>query len=409
MKPRILFVTHRVPWPPDRGDRIRTWNILRFLAERADVDLACLADERVTEETRTVLERTAARLAIVPHSGHRRYLRGAISALRGRSVTEGMFQSQVLTAKLKQWGRNTSWDGVLASSSGVAQFICPQTVPQATRRWIDLIDVDSQKWLDYRQRSRWPMSLIYGLEGRRLRQLETELPRTHDRLLVVSEAERQLFESFCPANSVQAMSNGVNTRFFAPDDTVEPEPHSCVFVGVMNYLPNVDAVNWFADNVWPDVRSRFPAAVFRIVGKSPTDEVHALASRPGIEVVGPVPDVRPFLHKSSSVVVPLRIARGVQNKVLEAMACGRPVVCSPEPLKRLAIEPGVQLLQAETPQEWTDEISRLFTDADYGTQLGLAAAATVQLQHRWEACLEPMRDLTSRMDVPQTAAAEVTA
>ena len=361
MRPRVLYLTHRTPWPPDRGDRIRTWNILKFLSTRADVDLVCLADEPVSQTTRMALEKVTRRLAIVPHSGKGRYVRGALSLARGRTVTEGLFESSTLSSVIRQWAQGTTYTATLASSSGIARCLqCPE-LEGVRHSWVDLIDVDSQKLLDYSKSSRFPMSMVYALEGRRLRELEIQLAKTCDRLLVVSDAERKLLTAFCADAPVQAIGNGVDTDYFA-QATREVTPHSCCFVGVLNYLPNSDAVTWFSDNVWPKVLKSYPDAVFRIVGKSPPKEVLALNQRPGIEVIGPVPDVRPWLHQSSCVVVPLRIARGVQNKVLEAMACGRPIVCSPEPLKGLAVDPGLQLLKATSVEQWVAHISRVFSD-----------------------------------------------
>ena len=392
MKPRVLYVTHRVPWPPDRGDRIRTWNILKYLAARADVDLICLADEPVSDETRAALESVTQRLAIVPHAGKMRYIRGAISMARGRTVTEGLFESTVLSSVIRQWAMRTDYTSTLASSSGVARCLQTPALARVKHAWVDLIDVDSQKWIDYSASARFPMSKVYELEGRRLRKLERNLASSSERLLVVSEAERRLFDDFCPGAPIQAIGNGVDTEYFAPVNT-EPKPRTCVFVGVLNYLPNSDAVKWFADSVWGRVREKFPDAQFRIVGKSPTREVEALAEIPGIEVIGPVPDVRPWLNESACVVVPLRIARGVQNKVLEAMACGRPIVCSSEPLKGLAVEPGLQLMQADSINEWVDCISSVFSDSCRAEELGMAASAWVQLNHRWESCLEPLNEI----------------
>lgn len=392
MKPRVLYITHRVPWPPDRGDRIRTWNILKFLAQRAEVDLICLADEPVPGMTRTALKDVTGRLAIVPHSGKRRYLQGVLSLAAGRTATEGLFESRMLTSIVRQWSRNTDYTAAMASSSGIARYIQKPLLKSVEQVWVDLIDVDSQKWLDYSESSRFPMSAIYGLEGRRLRKLETQLAASSDRLLVVSEAERDLFTNFCPDAPIQAVGNGVDTEYFSPSRT-EVTPHSCVFVGVLNYLPNSDAVKWFCSEVWPRVQKRFPDSVFRIVGKNPTSEVQALNNLPGVEVVGPVPDVRPWLNESSCVVVPLRIARGVQNKVLEAMASGRPIVCSPAPLKGLQVESGLQLLKAETVDQWVSSISSVFEDKCRAEELGMAASAWVQLNHRWRACLEPLMDM----------------
>ena len=393
MKPRILYITHRVPWPPDRGDRIRTWNILKFLAQRAHVDLICLADEPITSETRAALEEVTRRLAFVPHTGMRRWIRGAVSLACGRTATEGLFESRIVRSVIRQWSMTSEYESALASSSGVARYVLPPVLQTHGPVWIDLIDVDSQKWLDYAHASGFPMSFVYGLEGRRLRQLETKLASASDRLLVVSEAERDLLTAFCPDADVQAVGNGVDTEYFAPA-AAETTPRSCVFVGVLNYLPNSDAVTWFSKEVWPKVRARYPDAVFRIVGKSPTPEVEALNDLPGVEVIGAVPDVRPWLHQSSCVVVPLRIARGVQNKILEAMACGRPIVCAPAPLKGLQVEPGLQLLKAETADEWVSSIGSIFDDHCRAEELGMAAGAWVQVHHRWEACLEPLIELT---------------
>lgn len=391
-RPRVLYVTHRVPFPPDRGDRIRTWNVLKFLAARADVDLACLADEPVSQQQLAELTRVSARIAVVPHSGKGRYVRGLLSMMTGRSITAGLFQNAELEQILMKWRYEQTWDAVIASSSGVAQYLFEPFVNPGARRWVDLIDVDSQKWHDYSRAARFPMNLVYRTEAWQLRSLEKRLARTCDRLLVVSDAERELFRSFCSTDRIQAIGNGVDAVHFAGCPLTPVVPRSCTFVGVMNYKPNADAALWFADNVWPILRERYPDAQFRIVGKSPTEAVMALGQRPGIHVTGSVPDVRSWLHSSSCVVVPLHIARGVQNKVLEAMAAGRPVVCSPAPLKGLQAEPGLHLLKADQVDEWVRQISRLFDDAALQQEIGMAAAAFVQLHHSWNQCLMSLEE-----------------
>lgn len=393
MTARILFVTHRVPYPPDRGDRIRTWNVLKFLAGRASVDLACLADEPASEATLQELRQVTNRLAVIPHSGRTRYVRGAISMLRGRTVTEGLFDSPALTSVIREWCSMTTYDAVLASSSGVARYLFPPCVNAGIKRWVDLIDVDSQKWLDYADAASFPMSLVYRTEGQRLRTVECRLATTCDRLLVVSEAERDLFRSFCPTDRIAAVSNGVDYEYFAPQAGTASEPHSCAFVGVMNYKPNADAAVWFAQNVWPQIRQRYADARFYVVGKSPTSEVQALNAIGGIEVTGSVPDVRPWLMRAACAVVPLQIARGVQNKVLEAMACGRPVICSPEPLKGLKAEPGVHLLRADTAVEWIAALSGVFDNKQMQHALGAAAAHWVQQHYSWNSALAMLNEL----------------
>jgi polysaccharide biosynthesis protein PslH len=396
MTARILYVTHRVPFPPDRGDRIRTWNVLKFLAGRASIDLACLADEPASDETLQQLHKVTNQLAVIPHSGSLRYVRGAISMLRGRTVTEGLFDSPTLAKVIRRWSRETKYDAVLASSSGVARYVLPPCVDADITRWVDLIDVDSQKWLDYSNAARFPISLVYRTEGRRLRDVECRLAATFDRLLVVSDAERDLFNSFCPTNRIAGVSNGVDYQYFAPQPDTVSESHSCAFVGVMNYKPNADAAIWFAENVWPRIRQRYPAAKFSIVGKSPTPEVQALQGLSGIEVTGSVPDVRPWLMRATCAVVPLQIARGVQNKVLEAMACGRPVICSPEPLKGLTAEAGVHLLKAASPDEWVSALSRVFDDKDLQNRLGTTAMQWVRTHYSWDSALVMLSELSQR-------------
>ncbi len=392
MRPRVLYVTHRVPYPPDRGDRIRTWNVLKFLASRADVDLACLADEPVSQQQLSELHRVANRLAVVPHAGKARYVRGLLSMLTGGSITAGLFHNAELEQIVKKWRYEQTWDAVIASSSGVAGYLEEPCVNPGARRWVDLIDVDSQKWRDYSAAARFPMNLVYRTEAWQLRSLEKRLARSCERLLVVSDAEKDLFRSFCPTDRIQAIGNGVDAVHFAGCAQTPVTPKSCTFVGVMNYKPNADAVLWFADHVWPLILQKYPDARFRIVGKSPTEEVIALGKRPGIQVTGLVPDVRSWLHSSSCVVVPLQIARGVQNKVLEAMAAGRPVVCSPAPLKGLHAEPGLHLLKADGVEEWVRQISRLFEDSSLQQEIGMAAAAFVQLHHSWDQCLMPLEE-----------------
>lgn len=393
MTARILYVTHRVPYPPDRGDRIRTWNILKLLAGRASMDLACLADEPASQETLQMLQGVTNQLAVIPHAGRSRYVRGAISMLRGRTVTEGLFESSALSSTIRAWSNKTKYDAVLASSSGVARYLFPPCIAADTKRWVDLTDVDSHKWLDYARVAKFPMSTVYRTEGKRLRRVEARLAETCDRLLVVSDAERDLFQAFCPTDRISTVSNGVDYEYFAPQPGAISEAHSCAFVGVMNYKPNADGAIWFAQNVWPGIRSRYVDAKFYVVGKSPTPEVQALTSIAGIEVTGSVPDVRPWLMRATCAVVPLQIARGVQNKVLEAMACGRPVICSPEPLKGLTAEPGVHLLRADNADDWIASLSRVFDDKELQQTLGVAGMKCVQQNYSWNSALALLNEL----------------
>lgn len=387
MIPPVLYLTHRVPFPPDKGDRIRNYHVLRQLARRGPVWLACLADEPVTPEVDAELKRLCERVAIVPVTGGR-WWRAGWSVLRGRSVSEGAFAESGLHRVIAEWRRESHFTAAVISASSLAPYL---KVPELADvpKVVDLVDVDSQKWSDFADAARGPKRWLYRLESRRIRELERDLPKWTRAVAMVSRAEAAVFDSFAGAGTATVAANGVDLDHFAPTLASEVA-FSATFVGAMDYLPNVDAAVWFARDVWPAIRAKFPAATFRIVGRKPTSEVQRLAGLPGVELVGQVPDVRPFVAESAVVVVPLRLARGIQNKVLEAMAMGKAVIAAPPALAALKAEPGTHLLAATTPGDWATAIGDLFGNATRREALGRAARTFVETHHHWDTCLEPL-------------------
>jgi polysaccharide biosynthesis protein PslH len=389
----LLYLVHRVPYPPDKGDRIRAFQLLRYLSRHAAVHLACLADEPVEAETLQVLRQYACRVAVVPLGRRSRWVRALGSVLRGRTVTEGAFSSPGLRAVLRDWSRDTCFDGALASASSMVPYLrlpALRDVPAV----VDLVDVDSQKWLDYAAAFRGPRAWLYGLEGRRLRRLEQALPRWARAVTLVSEAEAAIYRAGGvgeAASAARAIGNGVDLDYFQPRP--QATEASCVFVGALDYRPNVDGACWFCSEVWPHIRQRRPDAKLYLVGRRPTPAVQRLAAIAGVEVVGQVADVRPYVARAGVVVVPLRIARGVQNKVLEALAMSKPVVASPAALEGLGTEAGIHLLSAQSRTEWVETIVRLYDHPGLGQQLGGAGRRYVETCHRWDLCLEPFRPL----------------
>ena len=412
--------------------------MLRHLSQHADVSLACLADEPVSEETHCELNRLCVRVGIVPVEKRQRWVRASLSLLRGRTISEGAFQSPVLKSLLTAWGETVAFDTTLASSSAMAAYLQLPALRSANA-FVDLIDVDSQKWLDYAAASRGPKSWLYRHEGLRMRALEIGLAKWTQQLFVVSEAEADIFRSFCPNGPITAISNGVDVDYFQPCNPkrergrTHSEPKNstlceapalahasgymgqapiddsgCVFVGALDYKPNIDGAVWFCRTVWPRIRAMKPNAVIKLVGREPAREVLALSDIAGVEVIGTVPDVRPYLAEAAVAVVPLHIARGVQNKVLEAMAMGKAIVASPEPIVGLAVEPGVHLLRAADADEWVSHVTTLLDDAPLRADMGLAAQAYVTANHRWEQCLEELPRILcrtgtlARLDEPQT-------
>ncbi len=386
----VLYVTHRVPWPPNRGDRIRTYNIIRYLGQRCRLYVATFADEAPAPDATEELGKYCESVAIVP-VGATRWMHAAVSFATGKTVTEGLFHSSAFADVVQNWSESIQFDAVLASSSGVARYLDIDPLSGA-RKWVDLIDVDSEKWLDYATTSNPVMAQVYKREGLRLRGIEKQLAKDCDRLTVVTDAEVEVFRDFSEDGHVSAVTNGVDLDFFKrPAET--PEELKCVFVGVLNYKPNSDGVAWFCEQVWPLVRAQHPTARFEIVGRDPSPEVLALDQIDGVDVVGPVDDIRPYLWSASAIVTPMLISRGVQNKVLEAFAAERPLISSAPPLVGLDIELGTHAIKAETPQQWVDSLGMLFTDADKRQALGQASREWVVDHHRWDVCLEEFSDL----------------
>jgi sugar transferase (PEP-CTERM/EpsH1 system associated) len=259
------------------------------------------------------------------------------------------------------------------------------------RAVVDLMDVDSQKWLDYAATSRWPRSWLYLLEGTRLRRLEQALPGWAHGIILTSAAEATIYRGIAGDGPIYAINNGVDLDYFQPAPLAS-EPR-CAFVGALDYRPNVDAACWFCREVWPLVVGRRLDARVALVGRRPTAAVRDLARIRGVEVVGQVPDVRPYLGRAAVAIVPLLLARGVQNKVLEALATARATVASPAALCGVLAQPGEHLLAASTPAEWAEAVLNLFENPELRARLGSAGRRFVEQRHRWERCLEPLADL----------------
>jgi polysaccharide biosynthesis protein PslH len=389
-RPSVLYLVHRFPYPPDKGDRIRSFHVLKFLSQRASVHLACLADEPPEDASVAALRKLCTRLAVVRLSGAGRWARALGSMMRGGTVTEGAFCSPRLRDLLNSWTAQTQFDATLASSSSMVPYMRSLHLGDVPAV-VDLVDVDSQKWFDYAATSNGLRGWLYRTEGQRLRRLEQGLAQWARAATLVSEAEVQVYRRFGSGECVHSVPNGVDLQYFQP--SARFDGHGCVFVGALDYRPNVDGITWWCREIWPAIHDSHPQAKIALVGRRPAAAVRRLSQIPGVEVVGQVVDVRPYLDRAAVAIVPLRIARGIQNKVLEAMAMGKGVVVSPQALEGLPAQPGIDVLTASTPHEWVDSVSRLLVDLDLRQRLGASARRYVERHHHWERCLEPLSTL----------------
>ncbi|WP_066584746.1 TIGR03087 family PEP-CTERM/XrtA system glycosyltransferase [Sphingomonas pruni] len=382
-----LFLAHRSPFPPDRGDKIRAYNVLKYLAARKRVHLIAFADDpRDLENSKELVSLTASRSIIWRSKSRLRALAEALVQRKPASLTA--FDDRAMHDAVADVLEREAIDTIYVFSGQMAQYL-PAKTP--ARVIMDFCDMDSLKFADYAKGSRGPMRWLMRREARLLFEFERRVAQRVDASLFVSEAEADQFRTRTGAANVEAVENGIDTDFFDPAaafERIDTPGKLIVFTGQMDYRPNVEAVSWFADAVLPHIRATHPDADFVIVGRNPTDAVTALARRDGVQVTGEVADVRPWLDAAACVVAPLKIARGIQNKVLEAMAMARPVVASGPAAE--GIDHDGTILSGDTVAEVTDAVNGLLSDATGAAAMGRNARERVKARYGWSARLAPL-------------------
>lgn len=387
MKP-LLFLTQRMPYPPNKGDKLRSFAVLRHLAKSHEIHLGCFVDDPDDWQHVEVLRSYCASLCCLGMNKGRRKILSLTGLARGQSLSEVYFRSGALARWVDGVLRDVRPEAAFLYSSVMGQYI-PSGPLRPERVVMDFVDADSIKWRQYSEMRSWPMSWVYQREFRTLLAFDRKVAAACDANIFVSEAEAALFCRFAPevSDKVHAVSNGIDHAYFTADPSVpSPLPAGCptlVMTGAMDYWPNIDGALWFADAVFPALRARVPDLYFVVVGGNPTPEVIRLGERPGIIVTGRVPDVRPYLTHASAVVAPLRVARGIQNKVLEGMAMGKIVVTTPQGLEGLDATPGEHLLVAERADALVTEVLRALTDTAL-TAMGAAARARILAGYDWD-------------------------
>jgi len=381
---KILFLTNRLPFPPDKGDKIRTYHQLTQLAASHDVWCACFADTPEDVARTDDLQRRCQSAIVVPWNRLSAIPRTASGWLSGRPFTEAAFTHPFLAKRLEDWGRQIRFDSVVAFSSMMARQAL--AVP-ARRHVLDLCDVDSEKWFDYARASRFPLSSLCHREGRRLRAWEHTCLNRFDATLLITERERALLEPSGRNETLHVIPNGVT---LSGDQAFLASQCGPIvgFLGVMDYRPNVEGVCWFVRHVWPKVLRECPNARMLIVGRRPARRIRQLAKLPGIEITGEVRDVRPYLNRCRVIVVPLHIARGLQNKVLEAMAARRPVVATTA--VAAGLHPGQRqpVLTADDPSRFAMKVVDLCRLNGLCQQVADAGHRFVAAQYNWSEAMQ---------------------
>ena len=365
----LLFLCHRIPYPPNKGDKIRAFHLLHHLARHFDVHLATFVDDPADWAYTGDVRKHCASALFAPLKPWQATLRSLVGLLSGEALTLPYYRDRGLARCVELMVLRHRIRHAIVYSSAMSQYL-PGDGAGFARRVADFVDVDSDKWLQYGARKRWPLSWVYRREGERLLAHEQAVARAFDAGLFVSAAEAALFRRLTPdaAERIGHYANGVNADYFVPGQPINPFPadaRALVFTGAMDYWPNVDAVCWFAREVFPALRAAHPDLSFYVVGGSPTPEVRALAGH-GVTVTGRVPDVRPYLDHALAAVAPLRVARGVQNKVLEGMAMARPVLVTAKGLEGIGARDREEVLVAESPADFLRCVDELLAGAHVG-------------------------------------------
>ena len=394
---RILFLAHRVPFPPNKGDKIRAFHELKHLAQKHDIWLGAPADDPA-DLAHLGEAKASFRDAYFGPVGHvQTGINLAGAALSGAPLSVKRFYHPGLMGWCDRVLREVQPDLVFVFSSAAAQFVLGR-LPAKAKLVTDFVDADAEKWRAYEAASGGAKRLLYGTEFRRLLRYENRVAAASAANLFVSETERSIFARLVPAAAdLHVVPNGVETDFFQPQPAFgDVKAGGIVFSGTMDYKPNIEAVSWFANEILPLIRKTVPHAHLNIVGAKPAPSVLALGTLPGVTVAGSVPDMRPWLQQANVIVTPLKIARGIQNKVLEGMAMARPVVTTPEALDGITARPGQDLLVARGAPEFADQVVSVL-QARAPQDLGANARAAVIAHHSWAHHLDKLDELIARL------------
>ncbi len=402
MRPSVLFLAHRIPYPPNKGDKIRSYHILLELCAHYDVHLGCFIDDPEDEQYIEKLRPLCASLYCLPVKNSRRYIKAALAFAQAKPITLPLYSSSKLQRWVQQTTERHKIDKIMLFSGAMAQFVVEPQFNSATRV-IDFVDIDSDKWAQYAQKKSGIARWVYRREHRLLQRYEIKITHQFDKSLFVSEKEAALFKSLIPpslATKVNYLNNGVDSHYFDPETVknhppIQPGPF-IVFTGAMDYWANEDAVTWFCDKVWPTLLKQQPALSFMIVGSNPTPAVKQLGTLERVLVTGRVKDVRPYIAQAVHVVAPLQIARGIQNKVLEAMAMAKPVVATSMAMEGIPLHTDLAVIVADTAEAYIQACDNVLNNPQ---QMDIEANRHwIQQQFNWRNTLANLPELLQNPD-----------
>ena len=389
----ILYVCHRFPFPPKRGGKIRPFNMIRHLSTSGhQVTVCSLARSPQEAEEGQGIAPHCANFEMGHVQGWVQVARMVVRLPLGTPSSMGFFYSRELAGQVQRLLASKTWDLIFVHCSSVAQYVeNVQNVPKL----LDFGDMDSQKWLEYANYKPFPLSLGYRLEGAKMLAAEKRLAKRFDLCTATTRAEWETLHDYGTGADTDWFPNGVDAEFFCPGEG-SYDADTISFIGRMDYYPNQECMARFCEQVWPLLRKVRPAMKLLVVGADPTPTMRKLGELAGVTVTGSVPDVRPFIRKSALMVAPLNIARGTQNKILEAMAMGVPVVTSTIAAGGVDAESEHHFLVADTPQAYAQSIMRIVDSPAERNRLATAGRERMLSHHAWPSSMQRLDGIIAR-------------
>jgi sugar transferase (PEP-CTERM/EpsH1 system associated) len=390
---RILFLTHRLPFPPDKGERIRAFYELKYLAERHEVDLYCFADSAEDARQQEPCLKLCREVYVEVLGKNSRRLHAAWAATRQQPMSSGFFYSATFARKVEDAVRDNAYDLIFVNCSSMGQYLSwPSPAPVV----VDFVDADSSKWEQYARSCRPPKSWLFLREARSVARFEKFLLRRATLSLAVTEHDAaELCKGMTGIDPVEIISNGVEVPHESPssvNESIRALQPFAVFVGTMSYRPNADAAEYFAREIFPEVRRQHPDLNFVIVGRDPAPRLRRLEDVPGVKVAGSVPDVYPYFRCADVSVAPFRISQGFHNKIAESLAVGTPVVTSSRAAKGVGLSESAGLFTADDPKQFAAMLHSLLVNGELRRRLRETAPA-VRTSLSWESRLQPLEHL----------------
>jgi len=395
-----LYLAQRIPFPPNKGEKLRSFHQINFLRKNGiEVTVAAPFEQSDELEYFKRLEQEYGCHTLSQPLSHKllRYLSGIAG---NTSLSEAHFYSSGLQNQIDDLLKRQNIDAIVCTASSMANYVFRSTalaqIARRPRLIMDFMDMDSHKWLQYSCNTKPPMRWVYQREASLVKRLENRVGNKFDACFFVAEPETNLYKQQTgnPAAEVLSIGNGIDPAEFYPTThpTEVTTPH-LLFAGVMDYTPNVDAMLWFYNEVWPSVLTRWPDATLTIAGMNPTPAIARLQGVDNVRVTGFVEDILPYFHESNIFVAPFRIARGIQNKILQAFACGLPVVSTSMGAEGIKCTPGQNIEVGDEPNDMFDAIKRLMTAPHHYQSVRNSALATIDEHYSWDGILTPLLQL----------------